>query len=554
MTAREAVCDAAAMRLTGASAIEYGRLLIRIPSSFGLYQSAGALYATGAYVDTKRRITLIKRFYQGTPHAAQPILQALGVLAALCLIPWWVEARLPRHPADTQIRYSVIDLGSHSPDAYPNLIRGITASGIVYEWMRKDVISSSLPHLPTSTLCLWVWDSGVKSEFANLRFEYTRPLSTNNQGQLTGMDNTGRSFVIEHGQARFLDRGIKNITPAERASSMAALQRRYEMLPPDVTPMNELAVNALGQRLVTCFRRTPGRENIESFGCLIANGKASILGHLPGDTEGEAAVLNNNGLVAGLSYRTEAETTLRGYQTRRRGRIVFWHEGEIANLGALPGDGEGCIIALNDNSQIIGFTDKIAIGWPVTDQRQVQSEEVREGNSQPFLYSGGSLYNLNDLLPANSGWQIDQPVALNNAGQIIGYGTYHGADHYFLLSPAWRAFKGSVVYKRIGRAAGGSKGDRLRGLFGLPARRREAGRMFVDAGPVCLLGSLFAFGGRGGVLDQLSGGVAAQTQRFRQSGRLLDGLREESPDQRHKLVRVGLARFGAGRHLFRKPA
>src|SRR5262249_51645833 len=53
----------------------------------------------------------------------------------------------------------------------------------------------------------------------------------------------------------------------------------------------------------------------------------------------------------------------------------------------------------------------------------------------PFVYLDGTLYDLNSLLPANSGWTLTAAYGLNDAGQIVGTGTYNGDPSAFLLTP-----------------------------------------------------------------------------------------------------------------------
>ena len=45
------------------------------------------------------------------------------------------------------------------------------------------------------------------------------------------------------------------------------------------------------------------------------------------------------------------------------------------------------------------------------------------------------MYDLNDLLPAGSGWDIQKATAINNGGQIVGYGYINGQGHAFLMTP-----------------------------------------------------------------------------------------------------------------------
>jgi len=57
------------------------------------------------------------------------------------------------------------------------------------------------------------------------------------------------------------------------------------------------------------------------------------------------------------------------------------------------------------------------------------------GSGFAAIWQGGSLINLNTLLPASSGWVLQEAVAINDAGQITGTGTYNGQTTAFLLNP-----------------------------------------------------------------------------------------------------------------------
>jgi len=53
-----------------------------------------------------------------------------------------------------------------------------------------------------------------------------------------------------------------------------------------------------------------------------------------------------------------------------------------------------------------------------------------------FVWSARSgMLDLNTLIPANSGWELEGAVAVNVGGQIIGAGMINGQQHEFLLTP-----------------------------------------------------------------------------------------------------------------------
>jgi probable HAF family extracellular repeat protein len=55
-----------------------------------------------------------------------------------------------------------------------------------------------------------------------------------------------------------------------------------------------------------------------------------------------------------------------------------------------------------------------------------------------FIYSNGTLQNLNTLIPAGSGYQIQNATGINNNGQIVANAvdTATGQTHALLLNPS----------------------------------------------------------------------------------------------------------------------
>jgi probable HAF family extracellular repeat protein len=46
------------------------------------------------------------------------------------------------------------------------------------------------------------------------------------------------------------------------------------------------------------------------------------------------------------------------------------------------------------------------------------------------------MLDLNKLIPPNSGWELDVANGINDAGEIVGYGTRNGTNlRAFLLTP-----------------------------------------------------------------------------------------------------------------------
>jgi hypothetical protein len=51
------------------------------------------------------------------------------------------------------------------------------------------------------------------------------------------------------------------------------------------------------------------------------------------------------------------------------------------------------------------------------------------------IYTNGKPQDLNRLIPKGSGWVLEAATSINDVGEIVGYGTLHGQEHGFLLTP-----------------------------------------------------------------------------------------------------------------------
>jgi probable HAF family extracellular repeat protein len=101
--------------------------------------------------------------------------------------------------------------------------------------------------------------------------------------------------------------------------------------------------------------------------------------------------------------------------------------GAMQDLGTLPGDRSSEALAINSQGQVVGFSSNAGgagqtpIAWPVV--------------NHAFLFDHGVMTDLNSLIPAGSGWLLQQAVSINDVGQIVGTGQIDGATHSFLLTP-----------------------------------------------------------------------------------------------------------------------
>jgi probable HAF family extracellular repeat protein len=159
---------------------------------------------------------------------------------------------------------------------------------------------------------------------------------------------------------------------------------------------------------------------------IYANGMMTDLGTLGGvQNQSQAFAINSLGHVAGESF-----------DKLNISNAFLYTPG--VGLAALGGFGVSThVLGMNDLDQIVGYGEGIA-GVP---------DEQRA-----FIYNpGGGLVALTGLIPPDSGWILEQATAINNAGQIVGYGTNpQGNTDAFLLTPLPEPASGVLLFATAG--------------------------------------------------------------------------------------------------------
>ena len=177
--------------------------------------------------------------------------------------------------------------------------------------------------------------------------------------------------------------------------------------------------------------------------------------HSPSERYVETAFLNSNGATSSLGYLGYDSTPGRngfpsssaneinnlgqvvGRSTNSSGKSVafLYSDGSMTDLGILPGHlGGSEARAINDLSQIVGFC-----------QTSIDGSYAESG----FVYQDGQMYDLNNLIPEDSGWVIEHPEAINNQGQIVGFGKQGYRKKAFLLDPIITASETKVTVSNI---------------------------------------------------------------------------------------------------------
>jgi probable HAF family extracellular repeat protein len=129
-----------------------------------------------------------------------------------------------------------------------------------------------------------------------------------------------------------------------------------------------------------------------------------------GNTPAEANDINSYGNIVGRSAIPGPGSAFTEY------RAFLSDESSTLNLGTLTTGGHSVAFGINNHGVIVGATGV---------------------NSRAFIWSEGVMTDLNSLIDPSAGWLLQEANAVNDRGEIIGFGTLEGVGvgRGFLLVP-----------------------------------------------------------------------------------------------------------------------
>lgn len=211
-----------------------------------------------------------------------------------------------------------------------------------------------------------------------------------------------------------------------------------------------LAINSTGE--IAGWSTAPGGTGNVAF--LYSNGSMTDLGTIDGGTASVANGINDAGAVIGNSDTDGGDEHGFVYQN-----------GTMTDLGTLGG-ANSSVDAINDNGVVTGSSqDASGASLPFvysngtmtslgsynteTTPQAINDSGMIAGTTygvnaagasfnDAFIYQNGTFQDLNNLIPAGSGWELTDAVAVNDIGQILvdATSTTTGQDHALLLTPA----------------------------------------------------------------------------------------------------------------------
>ena len=191
-----------------------------------------------------------------------------------------------------------------------------------------------------------------------------------------------------------------------QTSSPRNIRTPVALSSPAGTTSAVLGINSVGQ----VVGRIVGADDI--YHAVVWNGTTPTFLSSLGGTYTQAYGINAAGQVAGAANMPDGPA-----------HAVLWNGTTPTDLGTLVPGG------YSSGSSVNAFGDVVGIASTVS--RDVGEDVFYTG----FLYTGGTMYDLNSLLLTDSAVDLTSATGINDVGQIAAYGTIDGQSHALLLTP-----------------------------------------------------------------------------------------------------------------------
>jgi len=199
------------------------------------------------------------------------------------------------------------------------------------------------------------------------------------------------------------------------------------------------------------------------------NANVQELPPFPGDTDGFANGINDNGQAVGFTIFCVTAGAANF-------RAVLWPKGPnggVIDLGNLGGAGGNIAFDINNKGQVVGQSDLpgdtthhaflwqngvmtdlgTILGLPVSlanginNKGQIVGFSQDSNNTVAWLWQNGVMTDLNTLIPPDSPWFLIEALGINDRGQIAGpaFNTSTGEFHGYLATPVESHENGEVA-------------------------------------------------------------------------------------------------------------
>ena len=294
------------------------------------------------------------------------------------------------------------DLGTlGGPDSFVNVANHtVSSTGIVLGYSETSISDPNQENFcnvnfTKNLVCLpFVWENGVMTSLPTLGGTNGQALGINDRGQIAGQAegpnfDSCSPFALEVKAVIWREGQIQQVLAPFGGSAAVA---------------NAINDNGDAVGIAGCIT-----GNL--YAVLWHHGTPIDLGSLGGVASNVAFDINNRGQVIGQSD-LPGDTVHHGF---------LWQNGVMADLDNLPGLPTSQADGINDQGQIVGFS---------------QAANGDGSTAVAVLWQNGTITDLNTAIPADASLFLMEAVAINDGGQIAGWGRLsNGGIRPFLLTP-----------------------------------------------------------------------------------------------------------------------
>ena len=312
------------------------------------------------------------------------------------------------HIVSATVQYQITDLGTLGGSS--SRATAINSNGQVvgYSWIDGDTKQQAFLYSNGSMQNLdWQYGS-----------VYSQANGINSNGQVVGKffrDGYWHAFLYQNGSMNYLYPvpGVLTDSNGINDSGQIITGSGRAVLYTSVREWNPL--EPLGNRSSTAYGiNNSGQVVGDADFCggsrafLYSNGSMRDLGAL-GGAFSRAFAINDDGQVVGWAYTSDNTMS----------HAFLYSNGSILGLNTET-DVESQAYGINALGQVVGFISRYR----------------NEEGHRAFLYRNGVMNDLNNFINPSSGWTLRDATAINDIGQITGYGINAlGQEHAFLLTP-----------------------------------------------------------------------------------------------------------------------